>query len=254
MRGLRNGPATQILNPLRGEKFLLVEIWHIGKEHNSCYLPVLGTPFVTTKQLFCLWFVFFCVTVVGVGICIRWLDIPIALFFLADRGHFAKLEAGLSGPILAMAELVLIIGLAIVRMARGSLPEFAKAIFVASCGSLLAFLANDYGLKFIFGRRIPYKLFHSVPDHVFNFFEGSRHSSFPSGHMVMATAFGVALIHLQPRTWPFVLILLCIGAIGLIIGDWHFVGDVIAGAFVGATVGLAAGWLWLERVERNGIS
>jgi PAP2 superfamily len=207
---------------------------------------------MATGSLFKVWCAFLGLTFVGVTICIRWLDIPVALVFLANAHHPTRLESGLSGTGMAAAEIFLIAGLTIVRITRGSLPEFAKAIFVASCASLLAFLANDHVLKLIFGRLTPSVLFQGVPNHVFNFFQGNRHSSFPAGHMVMATAFGVALIRLQPRTLPIAAILLCIGAIALVIGDWHFVGDIIAGAFVGGTVGFVAAELWLEHVQRKG--
>jgi membrane-associated phospholipid phosphatase len=99
--------------------------------------------------------------------------------------------------------------------------------------TLAAFAANEYVLKLLFGRKNPSVLFYRVPAHVFNFFEGDQHSSFPSGHMVMATAFAAVMIALQPRWWPVLAILLCIGAAALIVGNWHFVGAVIAGAFVG---------------------
>jgi hypothetical protein len=70
----------------------------------------------------------------------------------------------------------------------------------------------------------------------------------------MATAFAVAMIRLQPRTLPVLVTLLCIGAATLIVGDWHFIGDIIAGAFVGGTAGFVAGELWLEHVQRRGLT
>jgi len=139
-------------------------------------------------------------------------------------------------------------------MVRGNLPEFAKALLIACCASLSAFAANDYVLKRIFGRQEPSALFQGIPNHVFNFFQGDQHSSFPSGHMVMATAFAVAMIRLQPRTLPVLVILLCIGAATLIVGDWHFIGDIIARASVGGTAGFVAGELWLEHVQRRGLT
>jgi membrane-associated phospholipid phosphatase len=187
-------------------------------------------------------------------ICVRWLDIPVALLFLTNANHLTELGAGFGTAVLVAGEMLLITGLAITRMVRGTLPEFAKALFVACCASLSAFVANDYVLKLIFGRQNPSVLSHGVPSHVFNFFQGDRYSSFPSGHMVMATAFAVAMIRLQPRTLPVLVILLCIGAAALMVGDWHFIGDIIAGAFVGGTAGFVAGELWLEHVQRHGLT
>jgi len=176
-------------------------------------------------------------------------DIPVALAFLQNANRFKGLEAGFGSTVLVGGEMAVIIGLAIGRIVRGALPEFAKALFVACCASLSAYVANDHVLKVIFGRRTPPVLFEGIPAHVFHFFQGDQHSSFPSGHMVLAAAFAAAMIRLQPRTWPFLAVLLCIGAGALIVGDWHFVGDVIAGAFVGLTAGWLAAELWLEHVH-----
>ena len=67
----------------------------------------------------------------------------------------------------------------------------------------------------------------------------------------MATAFAVVLIRLQPRTLPALVILLCIAATALLVGDWHFAGDIVAGAFLGGTAGFVAAELWLEHTQRR---
>ena len=219
------------------------------------YRSTRRNPVMAIERIFKLWCAVFAVTLIGIAIAIRWLDIPVALIFLTKGNRFTELGTGLaSAAILVTGEMVLIVGLAIVRIVRGSLSKFAQALFIACCASLAAFVANDYILKFVFGRRTPSVLHHGIPSHVFNFFEGDQHSSFPSGHMVMATAFAVAMIRLQPRTFPVLAILLCIGATALIAGDWHFIGDVMAGAFVGGTAGLMAGELWLEYDRHRGFS
>jgi membrane-associated phospholipid phosphatase len=78
----------------------------------------------------------------------------------------------------------------------------------------------------------------------------AQHSRLPSGHMVIATAFAAVMITLQPRWWPVLTILLCIGAAALI-GGWHFIGHVIAGAFVGLSVGWLAAELLLEHAQHH---
>jgi membrane-associated phospholipid phosphatase len=198
------------------------------------------------------WLAFLVATLIGAFICIRWLDIPVALLFLNNVYRFSALGQGLGSGILVSGELILIIGLAIIHMVRGSLPNFAKALFVSCCASLSAFVANDHVLKVVFGRLPPAVLLHRIPIHVFHFFRGGQFSSFPSGHMVMASAFALAMIRLQPRTLPAFAVLLCIGASLLIVGDWHFLADVIAGTFVGGTAGFVAGELWLEHEKGRG--
>ena len=73
---------------------------------------------------------------------------------------------------------------------------------------------------------------------------GTEHSSFPSGHMVLAASFaGVFMRLYRVSIWPLSALLL-LGATLLILGDWHFLSDVIAGTFVGLSAGLLAGELW----------
>jgi membrane-associated phospholipid phosphatase len=181
--------------------------------------------------------------------CIRWLDVPVAMAFLTNTDRVSGLGKGLGSMVLVSGEMVIVATLAIARMVKGNLPAFAKAIFVACCASLSAFAANDYVLKFIFGRLGPSDFFRRPTAHIFYFFQGNQQSSFPSGHMVMATAFTMVMIRLQPRTQPILVILLCVGAMALVVGDWHFLGDVVAGTFVGGTAGFVAGELWTEHVQ-----
>jgi membrane-associated phospholipid phosphatase len=44
--------------------------------------------------------------------------------------------------------------------------------------------------------------------------------------------------------------LLLVAAVLLIVGDFHFVSDVIAGAFAGISAGLLAGEVWLAHSNR----
>ena len=67
--------------------------------------------------------------------------------------------------------------------------------------------------------------------------------------MVMASAFAFAIIRPYPRKWPPLTALLCLGAILLVIGDFHFLSDVVAGAFVGGTAGFFAGELRRQHTQ-----
>jgi membrane-associated phospholipid phosphatase len=200
-------------------------------------------------RLFKWWGILLVATLLSVAICIRWLDIPIALFFLGSANRFNGLERSFGAFPLVAGEMMLIASLAIARLVRGILPEFAKALLVASCASLSAFAANDYVLKVIFGRQIPSVFFRAPATHIFHFFQGTPKSGFPSGHMVMATAFAAALARIYPRASPFLIVLLCIGGTALILGDSHFLSDVIAGLFVGGIAGFVAGELWCQHVR-----
>jgi membrane-associated phospholipid phosphatase len=214
-------------------------------------LSDLGASFMERGRALKVWFVVLLVSLLAIAICINWLDTPVARLFLSNASRFSKF--GIGGSVLVAGEVLLIAILAALRITRGFLPEFAKIIFVACAASLTAYIANDYILKFVFGRMSPWVLLYFTPHHAFNFFHGNERSSFPSGHMVLAAAFAAAIIRLRPRMFPGLAVLLGIGAIALVIGDWHFMADVIAGTFVGGTAGFVAGELWLEHVERHSV-
>jgi membrane-associated phospholipid phosphatase len=205
---------------------------------------------MSTKTLFKRFCISLVTTLVAVGVSVRWLDAPIALFFLRGSPHVAGLASAFGSSVLVTGDTSLMATLAIIRIVRGSLPRYAKALFVACCASLSAFAANDYILKLLFGRYGPYTFLGNPTAPIFNFFHGDLNCVFPSGHMVMSSAFAAVLFREYPRTRPIFTVLLGIAASTLLIGDWHFLSDIIAGIFVGGSVGFMAGELWYRHVRR----
>jgi membrane-associated phospholipid phosphatase len=67
----------------------------------------------------------------------------------------------------------------------------------------------------------------------FNWFHGLGSSSFPSGHMTVFAAFGTAILLYYPQYLKQVLILLILLGIALIGTGYHYLSDVIAGAYLG---------------------
>ncbi len=87
-------------------------------------------------------------------------------------------------------------------------------------------------LKFVFGRTFPRDWLihnHQLTFHWFSFWS----SSFPSGHMVVFAAFGTAILIYYPRYRSIVLIFLILLGAALIGTNYHFLSDVIAGAYIG---------------------
>lgn len=206
------------------------------------------------RHLLISWCTLLVVTLLIVWVLITRVDIPLAHYCLQFSHHVAGFGEGLGSPVLIACEITLMTFLAIARIATGKLSERSKAVFVGAAASLSAFVANDYVLKVIFGRKNPYNYFHDPVTHQFLFFHGTQESSFPSGHMVLATAFAVTLMRIYPRSSPTFVVLLAIAAVSLIVGDWHFAGDVVAGCFVGATAGFVAGDLWLRHNLAHNLS
>ena len=204
---------------------------------------------MSIKKLIAWWCIALLAVSVAIVASVQWLDMPIARFFLRPSAHIAAMSGPLGSSELVTADALLMAALAIIRIVRGSLPDYGKAVFVACGASLLAFTLNDYTLKLIFGRYNPHVFFTIRPDQLFNFMRGDQTSAFPSGHMVMSTAFAAVLVRACFRTWPLFAGLLLLAAVLLVLGDWHFLSDVIAGTFVGGTIGLVAGELWCEHVQ-----
>ncbi|HEY5346970.1 MAG TPA: phosphatase PAP2 family protein [Rhizomicrobium sp.] len=207
---------------------------------------------LSPRKILWLWCLLFAATLAASAVAMLWLDQPLARLFAANIRRLNVLGHGLSSSILIAGEMVLMVGLAAVRIARGSLPKPGNALLLACCASLCAYAVNDCVLKIVFGRPSPDQyLFTSLPP-VFHFLQGGQQSSFPSGHMVMASAFAIALARIYPRTLPAFMALLCLGAGLLVVGDWHFLSDAMAGFFVGGTAGFVAGELWIEHAPHYG--
>lgn len=204
------------------------------------------------RRAFGLWCLLCAATLAVTAAAMHWLDRTLALYFAANARHLEVLGASLSSGVLITGEMAIVVGVAGTRIVRGRLPKPAKALLLACCASLCAFAVNDGVLKSVFGRPNPGQfLFASMPP-VFHFLQGSQQSSFPSGHMVMAGAFAFALARIYPRTLVAFTALLCLAGALLVVGDWHFLSDVLAGVFIGGTAGFVAGELWIEHVQRHG--
>src|SRR2546423_1487839 len=131
-------------------------------------------------RLFLTWIALLVMTGIAVIVCVRWLDVPLALAFHVHvgTGRYAGVGEVLDSSVLIAGQLALIFSLSIVRIVRGRLPAYAKPPYIASCASLSAFVANDYMLKVIFGRQNPHDFFSNPSPHIFNFLRGDEHSGF----------------------------------------------------------------------------
>jgi len=88
-------------------------------------------------------------------------------------------------------------------------------------------------LKYMFGRTNPRSwILHHKPL-VFDWFHHFGSGSFPSGHMTVFVAFCTALLFYYPKYRKIVLIFLVLLGISLIGTDYHFLSDVIGGAYLG---------------------
>lgn len=181
---------------------------------------------------------------VSAALAFHYVDMPVAKGVAGWLGSKQGLSNGFASSILLGIEGAIALALALLRITRGRLSPLGEATGLACLTSICAYAVNDSALKEIFGVPDPSNVLQGAP-HVFDFLAGSHNSSFPSGHMVIACAFAGVFMRLYRRSvWPFSALLL-LAAVLLVVGDWHFISDIIAGSFVGMAAGLLAGELWL---------
>jgi membrane-associated phospholipid phosphatase len=131
-----------------------------------------------------------------------------------------------------------------VRRAWGPFRRWELTL-LAACVSLLVAAQFKDTLKFCFGRYWPDTWIDNNPsllgDGAYGFHpfhHGMAFASFPSGHMTRTLSIAAVVWTACPRwRWACVAVPLSV-AIGLIGMNYHFVGDVIGGSFVGAIVGV----------------
>jgi membrane-associated phospholipid phosphatase len=90
--------------------------------------------------------------------------------------------------------------------------------------------------QFIFGSTYTRLWLESNQPLRFNWFNGIGSGGFPSGHMTVFTAFGVAVWIYYPHYRRPVLITLILLGAALIAIDYHFLSDVISGAYLGILI------------------
>jgi membrane-associated phospholipid phosphatase len=94
-------------------------------------------------------------------------------------------------------------------------------------------------LKWVFGRPFPETYLNpAYNSYEFHWFTGhGAFAAFPSGHMAAAASI-ISVLWIADGRWRalYLLAALAVG-VGLVAADFHFLSDVIAGAFLGAGVG-----------------
>jgi membrane-associated phospholipid phosphatase len=176
-------------------------------------------------------------TAILIVISANFFDSPIALFSYQAFGHLMIVRQfaatpGFFGP---LEVFVLLIFLAR-RIALSPL-ERPDLVLILCEASLLLTNVLVLPLKFIFGRTWPlYGHPSLLIDGAYSFFTAGQ-CAFPSGHMASIGALACILWRTYPRFKPLFAVGVTAIATALVAGDFHFVSDVLAGGFIGVTVG-----------------
>jgi membrane-associated phospholipid phosphatase len=185
-----------------------------------------------------------------VAFSFAYLDVPIAKYFWNIGRFLHPLNKPLGGPVILGGESAVILLLLLLRLLRGHISRFAEILAIACLTSICAYGIDSQVLKVFCGVPNPTAVMHGAR-HAFNIMGGSGQSSFPSGHMVLSGSFaGVFMRHYRASIAPLAALLLLAAAL-LLVGDWHFLSDLIAGAFVGVSAGLLAGEAWAVHTARR---
>jgi membrane-associated phospholipid phosphatase len=131
---------------------------------------------------------------------------------------------------------------------------WGRVVIAAALAVLVSIPIKDE-LKYAFGRTWPETWVNNNPSWIGDgtygfapFHKGPGWASFPSGHMTVITAPIAVLWRAAPRFGMLWLTVPLLVAIGLIGADYHFLGDIIAGTYLGAACGI--GVAALMRIER----
>jgi membrane-associated phospholipid phosphatase len=183
-----------------------------------------------------------------------WFDRPIALLVHNQLPHHEAFEqhTHVLDPFAPLA-VVTFVGFGLWVFAGRSLSKIQTTALVCSI-SLIVAEATINQLKFIFGRTWPDTWVQNNPSFVrdgtygFNLLHGGiGYSSFPSGHTTVTCAVISVLWIWYPKLRSLYLIVVIAIATGLIGANYHFLSDIIAGAFVGISTGWMALALWEVR-------
>jgi membrane-associated phospholipid phosphatase len=178
------------------------------------------------------------------------MDVTIARHFWNASRFFSPLGQGFGAAVLLSVETTVVLGIVLARLARGHTSAFAETLAIACLTSICAYGINDHVLKVFFGVPNPRDVMHGAR-HGFNFWMGAENSGFPSGHMVLAAAFaGVFMRLYKASLWPLGALLLLAAAL-LLVGDWHFLSDIIMGSFLGLSAGILAGEGWVAHTDHQ---
>jgi membrane-associated phospholipid phosphatase len=197
------------------------------------------------------WLIALVVTTALVAVAYAWLDRPIAFFAHSELTHnklFAQLPKISEWFALIAIFVFAVLGL---RGLTGRPLSKFEAVILLGAISLVASAAIKNQLKLVFGRTWPETWINNNPslirDNVygFNFFhEGRGYEAFPSGHTTAVCAAMSVLWICYPRYRPLYALVVAAVVVGLIGADFHFLSDIVAGAFIGASTGWIAVLLW----------
>lgn len=193
----------------------------------------------------------FAMTAILVVVSYEWLDQPIA-FFVHAEFHGVPAFPWLTRIPEWMSSLSVVALLVIGLRALSGRPFSRLEVVVLLSGiSLAVGVAIKDQLKLAFGRTWPETWIDHSPSLIdtgaygFNPFHGGHgYASFPSGHTTVVCAMMSVYWLCYPQWRPLYAFVIATVVIGLLGADFHFLSDIIAGGFLGASTGWMTVLFW----------
>ena len=197
------------------------------------------------------WSLLFLLMLLGVIISYLWLDQPIALFAHDQTRHYDLFEKVTRIPELMTPVLIgVFVLLGMLAFTGRAMARLQTAVVLAAVSVAVASAVKDQ-LKFAFGRTWPETWVRNNPSFIqdgvygFNPFHGGPgYAAFPSGHTTAVCAVMSVLWICYPRYRVAYAVCVAAVAAGLIGANFHFLSDVIAGAYLGCLMGWLTVVLW----------
>lgn len=200
------------------------------------------------------WLTGFVVTLAAVTICYFYVDRPVAFYahahLVPNRFYFDLLTRIAEYLFVVAAVLFAIFGMR--TLVTKHWEKWQAAALLSGISLSVAETIKDE-LKFAFGRTWPETWLNNNPSLISNgtygfhpFHGGGGYASFPSGHTTAVCAVAAVLWFAYPKLrslWALGVLAVVVGLIG---ADYHFVSDIIAGGFLGASTGWLAVMVWEE--------
>ena len=187
------------------------------------------------------WLLAFAATAIPVVVCIAYVDRPVAEFFdehLRHTNYWVWIQRALAPLDLAVAiALFFLLGCGIWTRSGRVLASWTRTPRLCSWAAMWA-TAASFVFKRIFGRAWPDPAY--VQNHVYGFrlLRGGPHwQSFPSGTAAISAAIVSVLWILMPRWRTIGALTVALLCVAVVITNDHWVGDVIAGVFLGTFIG-----------------
>jgi membrane-associated phospholipid phosphatase len=194
-----------------------------------------------------------------IALCVRYLDAPLAYLVkdkLFSNMNWSNLTSNLPDLLLLVVLVTSSTALILyrVRKERGLDDDVTRLAKLVAWAAPISYLVKGV-LKFVFGR-VNTRYWLQQPDlYGFHWFQRRQGcEGFPSGHMVVIVTLLAALWRFFPKYRPWVLLLGLTLGVALVATDYHFLSDVIAGAYLGAAVEAAVFWLVVREPLRQGNS